>query len=92
MKMQINDIVNFQQYLKYDVKEGEQVVAYVAASLDKTNLQYSFNIQIFNKEYYGENQEQIDMDIIQFYKGISEYLSPSSQANLFRMMSQSEEV
>lgn len=89
--MEINDIINFQQHLKYEKEDGEEViVGFISAVLDKTNLQYSFNIQIFNKEFYDKNQELVDLDIINFYKEIGEYLSPNKQANLFKMIAYQE--
>ena len=84
--VEISDIITFQKQLKYDIDEQESVVAYISVTLDKTNLQYSFNIQIFNKDFYNANQDIIEDDIISFYEEIGDYLAPSKQARLFNMM------
>lgn len=84
--MEVNDIANFQQHLKFEIDGVETVVGYVSASVDKTSLQYGFNIQIFNKEFYNENQEAVDSSIINFYKEIGDYLSPQKPASLLKML------
>ena len=86
--MEINDLVNFQKHLKYEIDEQEVVVGFICASLDKTSYQYGFNIQIFNHEFYDNNQDMVNTDILDFYKEIGEYLSPQKQSKLFKLLAQ----
>lgn len=88
--MRVNDFISFQKDLKYE-KEGKEIlVVYVTAGIDRTNLQHSFNIQVLEKEFYLEHQEEVNSDIMAFYKEIGEYLTPYQEVNLFKMMSHQE--
>lgn len=90
--MEVSDFISFQKDLKYKKEDKEVFIAYITVGVDRASLQQTFNIQVLDKEFYLEHQEEVNLDIIDFYKEVGEYLSSFQEVNLFKMMSHQEQV
>ena len=88
--MKVSDFISFQKDLKYKKEDKEVVVAYVTVGVDRASLQQTFNIQVLDKEFYLERQEEVNLEIIDFYKEVGEYLTSFQEVNLFKMMAHRE--
>lgn len=88
--MNVSDTVTFDKTIevKQNVDEVEIVkgIGYVSATIDKTNLHYIFNIQIFDKEYYKENMGEVNGEVMSFLSEVSTYMKPNLEGELIQML------
>lgn len=88
--MNVSDTITFDKTIevKQNVDEVEMTkgIGYVSATIDKTNLHYIFNIQIFDKDYYKENMGEVNGEVMNFFSEVSKYMKPNLEGELIQML------
>lgn len=88
--MNVSDTITFDKAIevKQNVDDVEMTkgIGYVSATIDKTNLHYIFNIQIFDKEYYKENMGEVNGEVMSFLSEVSTYMKPNLEGELIQML------
>lgn len=86
--MNISDLAQFTKDIEFTDEETGQTIniGFVSANINKGDLQYGFNIQIFDKDFYKENSDYVNSEIMKFYEDIANYLSPSKESEIVKML------